>query len=179
MSQQVQIVLDSDVIIHFIKGNCLSILPKILPQYKYVILSIVYDRELSRDSSTKAQIDNQIRLLKNIQIIPWKPDSNIIKEFARLNKTKGTGESACLAYCKFHNNVLASSNLKDTKEYCRTENITYLTTLDFLWYAKKNKVMTEKKNVMILFKRSYQKTVFYQISLSQYTHQPLIFYSIQ
>ena len=55
MSQQVQIVLDSDVIIHFIKGNCLSILPKILPQYKYVILSIVYDRELSRDSSTKAQ----------------------------------------------------------------------------------------------------------------------------
>ena len=45
MSQQVQIVLDSDVIIHFIKGNCLSILPKILPQYKYVILSIVYDRE--------------------------------------------------------------------------------------------------------------------------------------
>ena len=126
MSQQVQIVLDSDVIIHFIKGNCLSILPKILPQYKYVILSIVYDRELSRDSSTKAQIDNQIRLLKNIQIIPWKPDSNIIKEFARLNKTKGTGESACLAYC-------------------RTENITYLTTLDFLWYAKKNKVMTEKE----------------------------------
>ena len=102
MSQQVQIVLDSDVIIHFIKGNCLSILPKILPQYKYVILSIVYDRELSRDSSTKAQIDNQIRLLKNIQIIPWKPD-------------------------------------------CRTENITYLTTLDFLWYAKKNKVMTEKE----------------------------------
>ena len=90
MSQQVQIVLDSDVIIHFIKGNCLSILPKILPQYKYVILSIVYDRELSRDSSTKAQIDIQIRLLKNIQIIPWKPDSNIIKEFARLNKTKGT-----------------------------------------------------------------------------------------
>ena len=41
MSQQVQIVLDSDVIIHFIKGNCLSILPKILPQYKYVILSII------------------------------------------------------------------------------------------------------------------------------------------
>ena len=68
-----------------------------------------------------------------------------IKEFARLNKTKGTGESACLAYCKFHNNVLASSNLKDTKEYCQIENITYLTTLDFLWYAKKNKVMTEKE----------------------------------
>ena len=87
MSQQVQIVLDSDVIIHFIKGNCLSILPKILPQYKYVILSIVYDRELSRDSSTKAQIDNQIRFLKNIQIIPWEPDSNIIKEFARLNNS--------------------------------------------------------------------------------------------
>ena len=41
MSQQVQIVLDSDVIIHFIKGNCLSILPKILPQYKYVILTLL------------------------------------------------------------------------------------------------------------------------------------------
>ena len=40
MSQQVQIVLDSDVIIHFIKGNCLSILPKILPQLCHIKYSI-------------------------------------------------------------------------------------------------------------------------------------------
>lgn len=72
----------------FYKRERLSILPKILHQYKYVILSIVYDRELSRDSSTKAQIDNQIRLLKNIQIIPWKPDSNIIKDLPRAQQNK-------------------------------------------------------------------------------------------
>ncbi len=142
---QVQIVLDADVVIHFIKGECLGILPSILPGYKCIILSLVYDRELSKVPDTKAQIDNQICLLKNIEIIPWAPDVNMAREYAMLQKTKGKGESACLVYCKCHNDVLASSNLKDTKEYCQKENITYLTTLDFLWYAKKNNVMTRQQ----------------------------------
>lgn len=165
---QVQIVLDSDVVIHFIKGECLSMLPEILPRYRCIILSIVYGRELSRDPRTKTQIDNQIQLLKNIDIISWQPDLEMSGEYARLYKSKGSGESACLAYCKFHNEVLASSNLKDTKEYCQAENITYLTTLDFLWYAKKNKVMTERECDEFIQKVISKNSILPDISIAEY-----------
>ncbi|HBG23874.1 MAG TPA: hypothetical protein DDX10_02160 [Rikenellaceae bacterium] len=66
-----KVVLDSDVIIHFIKGNCLNILPKILPSYSFILLDIVY--------------------------------------------------------------------------YCKENNITYFTTMDFLYQAMKSNVMTEKE----------------------------------
>lgn len=121
VAPQVRIVLDSDVVIHFIKGECLNRLPAIFSKYKFVILDIVYNRELSKDLASKRQIDNQINYLKNIEIIPWKPSLEMTKEFAILKQTKGIGESACLAYCKFHNDVLASSNLRDTKAYCQID----------------------------------------------------------
>ena len=59
MSQQVQIVLDSDVIIHFIKGNCLSILPKILCHIKYsirqrIIQRLIY-KSTDRQSNTASE----------------------------------------------------------------------------------------------------------------------------
>ena len=66
VAPQVRIVLDSDVVIHFIKGECLNILPAIFSKYKFVILDIVYNRELSKDLSSKRQIDNQINYLKNM-----------------------------------------------------------------------------------------------------------------
>ena len=37
-----KIILDADVIIHFYKGGCLTLLPKILPAYQYIVLSHVY-----------------------------------------------------------------------------------------------------------------------------------------
>lgn len=43
---KIKVVLDSDVIIHFIKGSSLHLLPKILPTYSFVLLDIVYDKEL-------------------------------------------------------------------------------------------------------------------------------------
>lgn len=46
-SEKVKILLDTDVVIHFIKGGCLSLLPDILPAYQFAILDIVLDRELS------------------------------------------------------------------------------------------------------------------------------------
>ena len=37
-SVKTQIVLDADVVIHFAKGNRLSQLPSIFPDYEYVLL---------------------------------------------------------------------------------------------------------------------------------------------
>ena len=55
------------------------------------------------------------------------------------------GESACMAYCQTHNDVLASCNLKDTQHYCESNGITYVTFLDLVWYAWRNGVMTEEE----------------------------------
>ena len=36
-----------------------------------------------------------------------------------------------MVYCRDNQDVLGSSNLKDIREYCSQNQITYLTTLDF------------------------------------------------
>jgi len=54
--ERTKIVLDADVIIHFSKGGALSLLPKIFPEYDYIVLSIVYDEI----KTVAKQLDNQI-----------------------------------------------------------------------------------------------------------------------
>ena len=39
--EKVKIVLDADVIIHFARGEMLSLLPSFLPEYEFVVLDIV------------------------------------------------------------------------------------------------------------------------------------------
>lgn len=69
----------------------------------------------------------------------------MIQEYASLLKTKGRGESACMVYCYENRDVLGSSNLKDIRTYCESHQITYLTTLDFLYYAYVRKIMTKEE----------------------------------
>ena len=139
--EKVKIVLDADVLIHFSKAGRLSILPDIFPQYKYIILNVVYE-ELK---TIQNQIDNQIYFLKNISIENFTPAGKMLMEYAMLTNTFGRGESACMAYCKYTNNVIGSSNLKDIKTYCTENKITFLTTLDFLYYAYTKNIMSEKE----------------------------------
>ncbi|MEG0033184.1 MAG: hypothetical protein RR689_02645, partial [Mucinivorans sp.] len=88
-----KIILDADVIIHFAKGGMLNMLPNILNNYDYVVLDTVYD-EIKEP--LKTQLDNQINLLKNINVIEFTPTGDLLKEFATLTKTLGRGESACM-----------------------------------------------------------------------------------
>ena len=150
-SKKVKIVLDADVIIHFQKAGYLSILPDIFPEYECIVLSVVYD-ELT---SIRTQLDNHIHLLKNITLETFSPNGDMAKEYAFLLRTFGKGESAGMAYCKFNNDVLGSSNLRDIKEYCQNNGIIYLTTLDFLYYAIiRNKMNIEECNKFIQDVRS-------------------------
>ena len=143
MGKDIKIILDADVIIHFIKGECLSLLPQILPNYSYVLLKMVFDREL-RDLH-RTQIMQQITILKNITMVDWEPKGEALAEFLKLNKKFGLGESLSMVYCKYNNDVLASSNLKDIISYCEENKIVYFTTLDFIYQAFYTKIMTEKE----------------------------------
>lgn len=137
--ERTKIVLDADVVIHFAKGGFLGLLPQIFPNYEYVLLEIVYE-ELQ---DIRTQVDNQINLLKNITLLPFSPRGEMMREYARLKIDFGRGESACMAYCLFTHDVIGSSNLRDIRAYCEEHQITYLTTMDFLWHAWRKELLTE------------------------------------
>lgn len=69
----------------------------------------------------------------------------MLKEYANLKMNMGKGESACITYCKYNRDVIGSSNLRDIKEYCEKNQLTFLTTLDFLYYAIKHEILTIKE----------------------------------
>lgn len=146
MPNKIQIVLDADVIIHFSQGGYLHLLPNVIPDCSFVVLSIVRN-ELRL--ATKNELDNNITFLKNITLIEYNPVGEERREFARLTSLSGLclgkGESACMTYARFHNNVVGSSNLKDIKNYCAEFGIAYLTTWDFLYYAYKAGLMTKEE----------------------------------
>lgn len=145
MTTKTKIVLDADIIIHFVKAGQFSLLLDIFPEYQYLILDVVYD-EVTVNRTTKNQIDNTLKFFASrIENIKFDPKGESRLEYARLrnNLLLGKGESACMVYCRDNKDVLGSSNLKDIKEYCANNRITYLTTLDFLYYAFVRKKMTK------------------------------------
>lgn len=145
MANKTKIVLDADVIIHFIKAGQFSLLLRIFPEYQYLLLDVVYD-EVTKNRETKTQIDNTLQYFSGrIQNERFIPKGESIREYARLLQTLGRGESACMVYCRDNHDVLGSSNLRDIKQYCAENGITYLTTIDFLYYAYIRKMMTKEE----------------------------------
>ena len=142
--QKTKIVLDADVIIHFMEASSLSLLPAIFPEYDYILLDVVYN-ELAKNHKTKHLIDNCLRYLPKLKQERFAPQGASMKEYFLLQRTLGKGESACMIYCRDNQDVLGSSNLRDIKDYCTKNNITYLTTLDFLYYAYCRKKMTAQE----------------------------------
>ena len=145
--EKVKIVLDADVIIHFSKGCLLNVLPKI-----FVNMILLYFKQCTMnywDQSEENWIDKYF-FLKNISLLPFSPRGEMMKEYAKLIKTLGKGESACMVYCRFNHDVIGSSNLRDIKEYCQRYNLTYLTTVDFLFFAIQRKLMTKDEAVQFI-----------------------------
>ncbi len=134
-----KIILDADVIIHFVKGGLIGVLPNILPNKMYVP-DIVYQESLSRQYQTP--IDNlfNFKLVHELEI---KSDLKVFAEYNRLKKLFGKGESACMAYCRYNHDVIGSSNLKDITNYCDEHGIVFLTTMDFLEAAYHRDKLTE------------------------------------
>ncbi len=134
------ILIDADVISHFIVADEIITLPSIFP-YRIHILDKVYN-ELKRFPKRKIEVENLLRY-KLIDLIDFPEDNpDIKKEYFYIKKAlfKGDGESACLAVARYNKNILASSNLKDIKSYCLMHKIEYLATMDFLCEALNKKI---------------------------------------
>lgn len=141
-----KILLDADVIIHFIKGGHIGVLHTIFPNKLY-LLNLVFDEVFK--GTLRTQVENLFQY-KMIFDLTFSNDMPVLKEYARLKKTYGSGESACMAYCKFHQDVLASSNLKDIKHYCEENGIQYLTTMDFLAEAYQRGILSESESDLFI-----------------------------
>lgn len=140
ISIEPRVLLDCDVIIHFTKAGCQLLLPKIFPG-RFVILDKV-KAELDQRKNNLVALANFIEWTK-IEVIPFPKDKAVIMEYARLKANMGDGEAACMAVAKHTKDYIASSNLKDIKEYCEYYGIVYLTTMDILLAAYDKAILTE------------------------------------
>ena len=137
-----KILLDCDVIIHFIKAGKQLLLPKIYPN-EMVILDKVKS-ELDKRKKNIVSINNFIAYAK-IEVVKMPNDLSIIKEYSILKKSKGEGEAACMAVARFSKDYIASSNLSDIASYCMQYEIRYLTTMDILLEAYNLGLMSEQE----------------------------------
>src|SRR5688572_14471512 len=142
-SKTVYILLDADVIIHFYKADRLSVLQE-LYKGRLLILDFVLE-ELLRNRSISPYVENFLRFNVIQEYKFPTQDLEILKEYASLSKTRGKGESACMAVCRFQHNILASSNIRDIKPYCEEHGIAYLTTMDILAIAHTKSLMSLKE----------------------------------
>ena len=147
--RKTKIVLDADVIIHFMEADRFSMLPEIFPEYEYLILDVVY-HEIAKNSQTKNFIDKYLHFFSKLRVETFVPKGESMKEYFLLQRTLGKGESACMVYCKDNRDVLGSSNLKDIQRYCSENRIIYLTTLDFLYYTYCRGKMTEQECLVFM-----------------------------
>jgi hypothetical protein len=139
-----KILLDGDVISHFVKGDLFELLPKLYPN-RLIILDIV-KTEICQRPGWETIIDGLI-LKHNIEEVAFPQEIDFLKEYSHLISSSGhalgKGESACMVYCRFNKNILASSNLKDILRYCSFHKIEYLTTGDILFEGYTKGLITE------------------------------------
>jgi len=89
----VNILIDSDVVIHFVKGEKVSTLIELFPA-RMMMLDRV-EEELRKNKTLNVILENMVRL-KALFIVSFpSKDLNVFKEYAQLITTKGKGESAC------------------------------------------------------------------------------------
>lgn len=136
-----KIILDADIVIHFLKGKQIGILSQIFPNKLYMP-DVVFEETFH--GSQKIEVDNLFRFgfVSSLEI---KSDKLIFLEYNRLKNKFGKGESACMAYCKYNQDVIGSSNLRDILNYCEENGIEYLTTLDFIAEAFRKNLLTEEE----------------------------------
>ena len=141
------ILLDSDVISHFMSTARIDLLPQILSPHHLFIVADVYRESIHHPlfEDRKQELDNWISKYKIQKIdFPWNND-NIKLEFYRIKKESpqlGAGERACLAIARYEKDVIASSNFRDVADYCEEYSIEHIGVMDILTIAVRRNIFT-------------------------------------
>jgi hypothetical protein len=140
------ILLDCDLISHFIANSAINDLPQILSPHECVVLDYVYSEVAARPM--RLAFLQPLINSGSIKKMDFPEDLEINKEFARIKSKKpiiGDGERACMAVARFTQDVVASSNFRDIAPYCIEHKILYLGTLDILSVAVTKGIYNEKQ----------------------------------
>lgn len=141
MARAKVILVDADVISHFIATGHIFDLNKILSPHHLLIVDKVY-KEASyhpSDDKRKADVDEWLAKSKAEKINFPSANRNIVLEFFKMkheNPKLGDGETACMAMAKYGGETIASSNFRDVADYCKDNKIEYIGVLDILTIAK-------------------------------------------
>jgi predicted nucleic acid-binding protein len=142
------ILIDADVLIHFSLGDTVLRISEIYPQYEKWVMDVVESEISKRLSAAHHQLQfilNQ-SIFKRVEMPAIK--SPAYAEFLRLKRENpriGEGEAACMAFARFNDHILASSNFRDIKKYCEEYNILYISTMDLLKEALDKSIMSEEE----------------------------------
>ena len=132
------ILLDSDVLSHFIASGRQRLLKDILAGHQLIMLDQVYSEAsfCPWDSSRKHLLDSMMADCGIVRMnFPSDVTTSVVEEFFRLaseNKRLGRGERACMAVARFYRDAIASSNYRDVAPYCEANGIEYIGFLDIL-----------------------------------------------
>lgn len=141
------ILIDADVFSHFVVAGEIEWLHRIFPDNPLYLLDKVH-AELQRWPNDEVRTQVSQAIGKKIRLIPFPEEDEVIKrEYSWIKGVlfKGDGESACLAVARYRKNILASSNLRDIKNYCSMHKVDYLTTMDFLCQALSTGIFDEAR----------------------------------
>lgn len=148
MSKYKVILVDADVLSHFIAANKIYDLPKILSPHKLMIVEQVY-KEASYSpifDDRQAELDRWMQECSIPKVSFPYLNQNIKLEFYRLKKDNphyGAGERACMSMARFGRETIASSNFRDVADYCDANGIEYIGVMDILLIAMRKGVYTE------------------------------------
>lgn len=137
---EIKILIDADVVRHFIYGGKIFDVAKIFPG-RIVIVDVV-KKELCRSKKLDQPVNNLISMCK-IEEVKLENNFEALSEYAELIKSVGEGEAACMALAKIEKKYIASSNLRDIRDYCNKNGIKIYTTMDFLYEAIMKQIYTE------------------------------------
>lgn len=136
------ILIDSDVISHFIAANKIDDLTKILSPHTLFIVPQVYEESIRHPfyEDREEEVDEWIARCNIMKMDFPSNDLRVKLEYYRLKKEDkriGKGERACMAIAKYGKEVIASSNFRDVAEYCDANDIEYIGLMDILCIAIK------------------------------------------
>lgn len=149
LENKLPLVLDSTVLLNFIKINKIDILVKlyggsmVIPQQ--VKLEVIID------SNVGPVIENLIKdKIIEEYIIDYKSTGREIKDYCYLSKRFGQGESACIAIAKNWKGTVVSDDMTATCCYCTRNRISLKGSLGIIYEAYEKKIISLEEGQAIL-----------------------------
>mgnify|MGYP003370732337 FL=1 len=166
MGRNKVILVDADVISHFMATGYIDKLTEILQPHAVMIVENVYKEAGYHPTQPdrKRKIDEWMARCRVCKISFPYANENIRREFFRLKKESpmlGEGERACMSMARFGQEAIASSNFRDVAPYCIENGIEYIGTLDILTIAMNKGIVTSKEcNQFIMDAKAKNKARF-------------------